>query len=292
MSKNWTYSWLWKSSKTRQQYCRSESFAMKTDILIFGSMVQKPHVIKNGIRIQCNTENFVPIVVPGLSSSSSSGSHPSTSMTPSRQERHCSTSSSSSCSPTTSLSDSESREREDQNVCDIFPVHVSSFNVDDRTVWNLLFAVNPITRQPTKNFQKTNWKETMIRTVQPVVFWNPGVAARIQRKFGGWWNSRKRRHSRQFFSWSVIRAHIRETWGFVQDTAVYTLFPQDRNCEICQKTEITRAPCRRRNGWASQGPQWQLQISKQSPLNGSKHIHAKHEFHRNPEKLAKVLGAR
>ena len=32
---------------------------------------QKPHLIKNGIRIPCNTENFVPIVVPGLSSSSS-----------------------------------------------------------------------------------------------------------------------------------------------------------------------------------------------------------------------------
>ena len=28
---------------------------------------QKPHRIKNGIRIQCNTENFVPVVVPGLS---------------------------------------------------------------------------------------------------------------------------------------------------------------------------------------------------------------------------------
>ena len=27
---------------------------------------QKPHLIKNGIRIQCNTENFVRIVVPGL----------------------------------------------------------------------------------------------------------------------------------------------------------------------------------------------------------------------------------
>ena len=30
---------------------------------------QKPHLIQNGIRIQCNTENFVPIVVPGLSTS-------------------------------------------------------------------------------------------------------------------------------------------------------------------------------------------------------------------------------
>ena len=39
---------------------------------------QNPHLIKNGIRIQCNTENFVPIVVPGLSASSSSSSHSST----------------------------------------------------------------------------------------------------------------------------------------------------------------------------------------------------------------------
>ena len=40
---------------------------------------QKPHLIDIGIRIPCNTENFVPTVVPGLSTSSSSGSHPSTS---------------------------------------------------------------------------------------------------------------------------------------------------------------------------------------------------------------------
>ena len=31
---------------------------------------QKPHLIKDGIRVICNTENFVPIVVPGLTSSS------------------------------------------------------------------------------------------------------------------------------------------------------------------------------------------------------------------------------
>ena len=31
---------------------------------------------------------------------------------------------------------------------------------------------------------------------------------------------------------------------------VYTHFPKDRNCEICQRTKITRAPCRRRNGEA------------------------------------------
>ena len=96
---------------------------------------QKPHLIKHGIRIQCNTENFVPIVVPGFSTSSSSSSHPSTSMTPSRQESHHPTSSSSSSSsPTTATSsDSETREREDQREIDSSPVLVSSFNVDDRT---------------------------------------------------------------------------------------------------------------------------------------------------------------
>ena len=32
--------------------------------------------------------------------------------------------------------------------------------------------------------------------------------------------------------------------------SVHTHFPQDRNCEICKRTTITRAPCRRRNGEA------------------------------------------
>ena len=30
----------------------------------------------------------------------------------------------------------------------------------------------------------------------------------------------------------------------------YTHFPKDRNCEICERTKITRAPCTRRNGEA------------------------------------------
>ena len=32
--------------------------------------------------------------------------------------------------------------------------------------------------------------------------------------------------------------------------SVYTHFPKDRNCEICKRTKITRAPCRRRDGEA------------------------------------------
>ena len=74
---------------------------------------QKPHLIKNGIRIQCNTENFVPIVVLGLSSSSSSSLPSSTSITPSRQEIDHPTSSSSSSTSLPMTSSTVSSERVD-----------------------------------------------------------------------------------------------------------------------------------------------------------------------------------
>ena len=32
--------------------------------------------------------------------------------------------------------------------------------------------------------------------------------------------------------------------------SIFTHFPKDRNCDICQRTKITRAPCRRRIGGA------------------------------------------
>ena len=108
---------------------------------------QKPHLIRNGIRIQCNTKNFVPIVVPGLSPSSSSRSHPSTSMTPSRQESDHPTSSSSlsTSPPTTVLSDSETRERKDLSGINSHPVPGSSSHVED------IERSDPLLLKPTKN---------------------------------------------------------------------------------------------------------------------------------------------
>ena len=52
---------------------------------------QKPHLIKHGRRIQCKTENYAPIVVPGLATGSSSSST-STSPTSSPQDTVSSTS--------------------------------------------------------------------------------------------------------------------------------------------------------------------------------------------------------
>ena len=88
---------------------------------------QTPHLIKYGIRIICNTENFVPVMVFGLSSSSSGSS--STSRTPMKQESHSSSSSSSSTSSPTE-GELSVREREDAPNSDISPVPVSN-SVDD-----------------------------------------------------------------------------------------------------------------------------------------------------------------
>ena len=86
---------------------------------------QNTHLIKDGIRIICNTENFVPIVVPGLSSSSSGSSSTS------RTESHSSSSSSTSTSsPTVSVT--KTREPEDRIESDISPVTVST-TVDERS---------------------------------------------------------------------------------------------------------------------------------------------------------------
>ena len=109
---------------------------------------QKPHLIKDRIRIICNTENFVPIVVPGLSSSSSGST--STSKTPSKQESHSSSSSSASSSSPT-VSEIQTREREDQNESDITPVQLPN-SVDDR-------SGQPDETQANKN-PKTNKKES------------------------------------------------------------------------------------------------------------------------------------
>ena len=91
---------------------------------------QKPHLIKDGIRIICNTENFVPILVPGLSSSSSGSS--STPRTPMKQESHSSSSSSSSSS-SPAVGEIQVREREDATNSEICPVVPVSKLVDDRS---------------------------------------------------------------------------------------------------------------------------------------------------------------
>ena len=184
---------------------------------------QKPHLIKNNIRIKGNTENFVPIVVPGLSSSSSSGSHPSTSMTPLRREiDHPTSSSSSSISPpmTSSTVSSESvarQERGDPCGIDHYPAAVSSKCVErqerrdpchsDIPEWLHEFRENFVDDRVSE-CRDSHASSSRESSLEPM----PTRSADLGK------------HS------------------------VYTHFPKDRNCEICQGTKIARAPCRRRIG--------------------------------------------
>ena len=185
---------------------------------------QKPHLIKDGIRIVCNTENFVPIVVPGLSSSSSGSS--STSKTPLKLESHSSSSSSSSSSSPT-VSEIQIREREDMNSSDISPVQVSN-SVDDRS---LQPEETTIERGNSLNSEIPEWlqefREILVDDEIPL----QGGSHASSSHEASLEPTTKRRED--------LGKHI-----------VYTHFPKDRNCEICKRTKITRAPCRRRNGEA------------------------------------------
>ena len=198
---------------------------------------QKPHLIKDGIRIICYVENFVPFVVPGLSSSSSGSS--STLRTPMKQESHSSSSSSSSPSSPT-VGDLSVREREDVTNSDISPVPVSEF-VDDR-------SGRPDETQANK-IQKPNKKETTIERGNPSDSEIPEWLQEFRENLvddeiplqGG---------SHASSSHEVSLESTTKRREDLGKHNVHTHFPKDRNCEICKRTKITRAPCRRRKGEA------------------------------------------
>ena len=178
---------------------------------------------------------------PGLSAISSSGSDQSTSRTLSRQESHCSTSSSSSSSsPTATSSGNETREREDRIESGISPVTVST-KVDDR-------SGQPVVNQANK-IPKTHEKEPQINRGSPLCC---GIPEWLQ-EFRENLVDDEIPERRDSHASSSHEEFLEPTFKRREDLgkhSVYTHFPQDRNCEICQRTKITRAPCRRRNGGA------------------------------------------
>ena len=193
---------------------------------IFG---QEPHLIKNGIRIPCNTENLVPIVVPGLSSSSSGSS--STSKTPSRQESHSSSSSSASSSSPTE-GEIPVREREDRINSDISPVQVSN-SVGDR-------SGRPDETQANK-IQKTNKKETTIERGNSL---NPEIQEWLQEFRENLVGDEIPLQGGSHAS-SSHEASLEPTFKRCEDLGKHSVnshFPKDRNCEICEKDQKLQGP--------------------------------------------------
>ena len=169
---------------------------------------QKPHLIKDGIRIVCNTENFVPIVVPGLSSSSSASS--STLRTPLKQE---------SCS---------------------FP----------------FFHPHLLLLQKAKfRFKKGKMHLTVTFLQCQCLIWLCGDSEIPE------WLQEFRENlvddaiplqggSHASSSHEVSLEPTTKRREDLGKHSVHIHFPQDRNCEICKRTKISRVPCRRRNGEA------------------------------------------
>ena len=172
---------------------------------------QKPHLIKNGIRIQCNTENFVPIVVPGSSTSSSSSFPTSTPMTPSRQEIDHSKSSSSSSTSTPMMTSSTEIDHSDHP-----PAIVSSERVEKQV------RRDPYSAETSEELLQ-EFRENLVDDRVP-----------------------GHRDSHASSSHEPSLEPMRSV--DLGENSVYAHFPKDRNCEICQRTKITRAPCRRRIG--------------------------------------------
>ena len=161
-------------------------------------------------------------------------------MTPSRQERnHLTSSSRSSTSPTTTvLSDSETREREDLSGIDSHPVPVSSSHVER------IERSDPLLPKPTKN-PKPNKNEN--HDIQRRDLLRSDIPAWLQEYRENLVDDRvpERRDSHASSSHELsIEPTRSEDWEV--NTVFYTHFPKDRNFEICQRTKITRAPCRRR----------------------------------------------
>ena len=203
---------------------------------------QKPHLIKDGIRRQCNTQNFVPIVVPGLSSSSSDFPS-STSMTPSRQEiDHPTSSSSSSTSPTTTVSsDSETRAQEDLSGTDSDPASVSISHVERKE------RRDPLTepaKKPKPNQNEYHEKERGYPFCSDISEWLQEFRENLVDRVPECRDS----HASSSREESLEPMPTRS--ADLGKHPVKTHFPKDPNCEICQMTNITRAPCRRRNGEA------------------------------------------
>ena len=157
---------------------------------------------------------------------SSSASDSSTSRTPSRPVSHSSTfSSSASSSPT--VSDTKTREREDRMESDFSPVTVSN-RVDERSGRP---DIDQASKLKTKKPKRERGDTLLRKRGDPLSCEIPEWLQEF-RDISVDDEILEHGLSRQFFSWSIFRAHIQETWGL----CVITVF-----ILISLKTEIARS---------------------------------------------------
>ena len=212
---------------------------MKTDILMSGSTVKNHISFKTGFGFLATRRTSFLLWFQACQARLLDLTHQL-----SRQGSHCSTSSSSSSS-LPPASEIKTREREDRTESDISPVSVST-TVDERSRPPDIDQAN---ENPNKKERKRERGDPLFadssRASSEVPEWLQEfreilVDDEIPEQGDSHASSSHEVSSEPTFK-------RREDLG---KHSVYTHFPKDRNCEFCQRTKITRAPCRRRNGGA------------------------------------------
>ena len=234
----------------------------------------------NGIRIPSNTENFVPLLFSGLSNSSS-GSDSSTSRNLSRQVSHCSTFSFS--SPT--ASEIKTREREDRTESDISPVTVNYFKLMKARVDPILTKPikiqHPMKENHRKNGETRCWANGATRCL-------PTLVVQALKSWSGCMSSEKNWWMVKFQNMESLApvlltkylysAYSRDVWILVN--TMFTLISLKTKIARSTKGLKLQGTVQETQWWSrtscwkfwwldnsrSQGPQWQLRISKQSPM--------------------------
>ena len=292
MSKNWIYSWQWKYSKTRQQDCRSESFAMTTDFLVTGSMVKNTsHQKEFGypatrrtsfllwlLACQIRLQDLILQLQGHLQDKWVIAQRLLRARLPHLQRV---------------------KFRLENERIELRVTSLSSNCV--KYGWLEIVAT---LYWPSQKKSKNKCLGTLDGTRRPVVYrlslcnlWNAGVAARIQENMV---DDEKPLQGSSHAS-SSHEASLEPTTERREDLgklSVCTHFPKDRNCEICKKDRNYKGPMQKTQ-WRSRTSCWKIlvtwkqQITKSSvtianletitdmqswcrtlSLNGSKHIRA------------------
>ena len=170
---------------------------------------QKPHLIENGIRVQCGTENFVPIVVLGLSTTPSS-------------------------SYTSTLTITI------QQSCQV-KVWIDKY-WETRIL--LKHQKSCCMNQPKSQNPKTPKNHEQVRG-DPSYSDIPQWLQEFRDNLVDEWVP-EHRDSHASSSHEPSLEPVRSV--DLSKQSVDSHFPKDRNYEICQRNKITRAPCRRRIG--------------------------------------------
>ena len=166
-------------------------------------------------------------------------------MTPSKQEIvHPTSSSSSSTSPTTTVSsDSKTRAREDLSGIDSHPAAPVSSLLVERTERG--DPLTKLTKNPKPNENEDHDQEREDLYHSDILEWLQEFRENLVDD-----RIPERRDSHASSSHEISLEPTFKRREDLDKHSVYNHFPKDRNCEICQRTKITRAPCRRRIGGA------------------------------------------